>query len=284
MVMMAGLPVFPVSLDISPNLQQFFTGGSLVYLSCVEDGQKAEGWTVKRTRGGPAEDCGPAGSSSVPYCLLDLSGPSAGDFWCEMSSGERSDNVSITVLDKGLILEIPALPVRAGCDVTLRCRRSNGDFVGAFFFMGGRRLGSGPELVLSEVQLADEGSYLCSTDRFGKSPYSFLRVTAPLHHNISPPPPPVSAKTDPGGSPPSAPPSFTPHPLAPSSPTPPPSPDSCISAVHLLCHLLVICPYCVCSVLLVLMCCSRNSGTRPAVSMETRQPACPDGVTTEHNF
>lgn len=67
-------------------------------LSCVEDGQTAEGWTVKRTRGGPAEDCGPAGPSSGPYCLLDLSGPSAADFWCETSSGQRSDNLSITVL------------------------------------------------------------------------------------------------------------------------------------------------------------------------------------------
>uniref|UniRef100_A0A3B5PP06 Uncharacterized LOC111611095 n=1 Tax=Xiphophorus maculatus TaxID=8083 RepID=A0A3B5PP06_XIPMA len=174
-LLLCGASASPVSLSVSPNLQQFFIGDSSVSLNCLHEGRTAEGWTVRGT--GPAGDCGPPDSGSGPSCVLSLSGPSAGRFWCEASSGQRSDNVSITVLGKGLILEIPALPVRAGCDVTLRCRRSNGDITAAFFFVGQRRLGSGPELVLQPVRRADEGSYWCSTDRFGRSPLSLLRVT-----------------------------------------------------------------------------------------------------------
>ncbi|XP_017159032.1 uncharacterized protein LOC108166030 [Poecilia reticulata] len=266
----------PVSLSISPNLQQFFTGDSYVSLSCLHEGRTAEGWTVRGT--GPAGDCGPPGSGSGPSCVLSLSGPSAGQFWCEASSGQKSDNVSITVLGKGLVLEIPALPVRAGCDVTLRCRRSNGDITAAFFFVGQRRLGSGPELVLQPVRRADEGSYWCSTDRFGRSPLGFLRVTGPPL-----PPPLVSGPARPTGPPSSS----------------PPLPQACVSVPRLLCHLLVICPYCACSVLLLLRCCSRTSGgappphlallapptgPQPAVAMETTQPAELDRVTTEHDF
>ncbi|XP_043954540.1 uncharacterized protein LOC122820909 [Gambusia affinis] len=271
-LLLCGASAPPVFLSVSPNLQQFFTGDSSVSLNCLHDGRTAEGWTVRGT--GPAGDCGPPGSGSGPSCVLSLSGPSAGRFWCEASSGQRSDNVSITVLGKGLVLEIPALPVRAGCDVTLRCRRSNGDITAAFFFVGQRRLGSGPELVLQPVRRADEGSYWCSTDRFGRSPLSFLRVTdPPLPHT---PPPLVSGPTRPTGSPP--------------PPSSSPLPQTCVSVPRLLCHLLVICPYCACSVLLLLRCCSRKSGeapptgSPPTVAMETTQPAEPDCVTTEHDF
>ncbi|XP_014879708.1 uncharacterized protein LOC106941265 isoform X2 [Poecilia latipinna] len=279
-LLLCGASASPVSLSVSPNLQQFFTGDSSVSLSCLHEGRTAEGWTVRGT--GPAGDCGPPGSGSGPSCVLSLSGPAAGQFWCEASSGQKSENVSITVLGKGLVLEIPALPVRAGCGVTLRCRRSNGDITAAFFFVGQRRLGSGPELVLQPVRRADEGSYWCSTDRFGRSPLSLLRVTGPpLPHSTTPPPPPlVSGPARPTGS-------------------PPPLPQACVSVPRLLCHLLVICPYCACSVLLLLRCCSRKSGgappphlaflapptgSQPAVAMETTQPAELDRVTTEHDF
>lgn len=78
-----------------------------------------------------------------------------------------------------LILEIPALPVKAGSDVMLRCKRQNGVWVEAYFFMNGKRLRPEPqsEHKLSGVQLSDQGSYHCSTDLFGKSPESFLTVT-----------------------------------------------------------------------------------------------------------
>ncbi|GLD47610.1 uncharacterized protein AKAME5_002720500 [Lates japonicus] len=50
----------------------------------------------------------------------------------------------------------------------------------------------------------------------------------------------------------------------------------------------VFCPYCICSVLLVSICCSRKTGNKPAVSMETTPPVGgggeDDDVTTEHDF
>ncbi|MEQ2203078.1 hypothetical protein XENOCAPTIV_024058, partial [Xenoophorus captivus] len=68
----------------------------------------------------------------------------------------------------------------------------------------------------------------------------------------------------------------------------PPTPSSPVSVLHLLCHLLVISPYCVCSILLVLICCSRNLGNQRVVFMDTTQPAelsdVAVDVTTEHDF
>uniref|UniRef100_I3JDE4 Ig-like domain-containing protein n=1 Tax=Oreochromis niloticus TaxID=8128 RepID=I3JDE4_ORENI len=173
--------VSAVSLSVGPNLQQVFRG-SLVDLSCVDDGQTADGWTVKRTRGGLTEDCGAApgfGGLLGSYCVVDLSAPSE-TFWCEDSSRQQSDNVSFSVqsdtTDKGVILEIPALPVRTGSDVILRCRQRNGATVEAYFFIKGSSVGHKPEYIITNITQADEGLYSCSTNQGGTSPQSSLRV------------------------------------------------------------------------------------------------------------
>uniref|UniRef100_A0A669DV19 Ig-like domain-containing protein n=1 Tax=Oreochromis niloticus TaxID=8128 RepID=A0A669DV19_ORENI len=197
-VLLLSVPtVSAVSLSVSPNLQQVFRGSSSVDLSCVDDGQPADGWTVKRTRGGFTEDCGAAagfGRLLVSYCVVDLSAPSE-TFWCEDSSGQQSDRVSFSVqsdtTDKGVILEIPALPVRTGSDVILRCRQRNGATVAAYFFIKGISVGPKPEHIITNIMQADEGLY-CSTDEGGKSPQSSLRVRdSPTI--IHPPPPPSSS-------------------------------------------------------------------------------------------
>ncbi|XP_025760481.1 uncharacterized protein LOC109200603 [Oreochromis niloticus] len=190
--------VSAVTLSVSPNLQQVFSGSS-VDLSCVDDGQTADGWSV-RTRGGLTEDCGAAagfGRLLGSYCVVDLSAPSE-TFWCEDSSGQQSDRVSFSVqsdtTDKGVILEIPVLPVRTGSDVILRCRQRNGATVAAYFFIKGPRpKETKPEHIITKVQHSDEGLYSCSTDQGGKSPESFLRVRDPptiIHPPSHCPPPP----------------------------------------------------------------------------------------------
>ncbi|CAI5657438.1 unnamed protein product [Oreochromis niloticus] len=191
--------VSAVSLSVSPNLQQFFRGSS-VSLSCVDDGQTADGWTVKRTRGNLTEECGAAGSGFWmkfgSSCFVDLSAPSE-TFWCEDSSGQQSDRVSFSVQsetkEKNLILEIPALPVRTGSDVILHCRQRNGATVTAFFFIKGHRAENEikPEHNITKITQADEGLYSCSTDQGGNSPQSSLRVRDPPTI-IHPPPPPSS--------------------------------------------------------------------------------------------
>ncbi|KAL4009714.1 hypothetical protein ACER0C_003566 [Sarotherodon galilaeus] len=221
--------VSAVSLSVSPNLQQVFSGSS-VSLSCVDDGQTADGWTVKRTRGGLTEDCGAAagfGRVLGSYCVVDLSAPSE-TFWCEDSSGQQSDRVSFSVqsdpTDKGVILEIPALPVRTGSDVILRCRQRNGATAAYFFIKGPRPKETKPEHIITKVQQSDEGLYSCSTDQGAKSPESSLRVRAP----------------------------------------PPP----CESVLRLFCLLAVFCPYCILTGLLLSICWSRKTPNKPAISME----------------
>ncbi|XP_039464330.1 uncharacterized protein LOC120437843 isoform X2 [Oreochromis aureus] len=222
--------VSAVSLSVSPNLQQVFSG-SLVDLSCVDDGQTADGWTVKRTRGGLTEDCGAApgfGRLLGSYCVVDLSAPSE-TFWCEDSSGQQSDRVSFSVQSdtRGVILEIPALPVRTGSDVILRCRQRNGATVAAYFFIKGSRHGLTRVHIITNIQQADEGLYWCSTDQGGKSPQSSLRVRDPPTI-IHPPPhcPPPSTSTN------FAPPlTCPPSPPFPASTCPPPPPSSLLVPV-----------------------------------------------------
>ncbi|CAI5657396.1 unnamed protein product [Oreochromis niloticus] len=215
-----------MSLSVCPNLQQLFNGSS-VYLSCVDDGQTADGWTVKRTRGGLTEDCGAApgfGRLLGSYCVVDLSAPNE-TFWCEDSSRQQSDNVSFSVqsdtTDKAVILEIPALPVRTGSDVILRCRQRNGATVKAYFFIKGSSVGHKPKHIITNITQADEGLYSCSTNQGGKSPQSSLRVRDP-HTIIHPPPPhhppPPSTSSN------IAPPVKTAVTCPPCSPPPPPSP------------------------------------------------------------
>ncbi|XP_076738447.1 uncharacterized protein LOC112431961 [Maylandia zebra] len=217
--------VSAVSLSVSPNLQQVFSG-SLVSLSCVDDGQTADGWTVKRSRGGLTEDCGAAagfGRLLGSFCVVDLSAPSE-TFWCEDSSGQQSDSVSFSVqsdtTDKAVILEIPALPVRTGSDVILRCRQRNGDTVRAYFYIKGSSVGPKREHIITNITQADEGLY-CSTDQGAKSPQSSLRVRDPPKIIHPPPPhcpPPPSTSTN------FAPPlTCPPSPPLPASTCPPPS-------------------------------------------------------------
>ncbi|XP_019212759.2 uncharacterized protein LOC109201504 [Oreochromis niloticus] len=253
--------VSAVSLSVSPNLQQFFSGSSSVYLSCVDDGQTADGWTVKRTRGGLTEDCGAAASEfsriNSSFCVFGLS--TGGNFLCVSSSGHQSDEVSISVSEGGVILEIPALPVMTGSDVTLYCTPKEGERRKSYFFRDDVKLGSGPEgkWNLSKVQRSDEGLYSCHTDIHPRSPQSRLRVRD----------------------------SSSPRSSAPTITALPPSPS--MSVLRLVLHLVVFCPYVACTAL-ALSIFSTSSGNTPFVSMETSHPAVQDDVTadvtTEHHF
>ncbi|XP_030579237.1 uncharacterized protein LOC115775857 [Archocentrus centrarchus] len=259
----SALTVAAVSLHVSPNFQQFFSGPSAVFLSCVDDngdGQTVDGWTVRRTRGGLTEACGAAADFTMndSLCVLDRNSSYSGTFWCESSSGQKSDEVPISVSKKGVILEIPALPVRPGSDVTLQCKKKNGEPVPSYIFMNGRLLGAGSrsEHVIRRSQQSDEGLYWCATDTFGESPQSFLRVRGPPITSLKASVHPVS------GTIPSL--STLPPPTNSSSPPPPPS----VPLIRVFCHLLVFCLYCVCTILLLSMCCSRSSGSKYAVSTE----------------
>uniref|UniRef100_A0AAQ6ILV9 Ig-like domain-containing protein n=1 Tax=Anabas testudineus TaxID=64144 RepID=A0AAQ6ILV9_ANATE len=190
-LLLSGLTVSAVSLNLSPNRLQFFREES-VSLSCVEDGQTVDG-TVKRTRGGQTEDCGAPGSGFGNFTgsccfMLSLDQSDSGVYWCETSSGRSRDQINFTVSGGELILEIPALPVLTGSDVTLRCRNRNDETVAAYFFKNNLTYdGSRSEFILSRVRPSDEGLYSCSTDTLGESPQSWLRVRDPPPTTSAPP-------------------------------------------------------------------------------------------------
>ncbi|CAI5657041.1 unnamed protein product [Oreochromis niloticus] len=182
-LLLSALTVSAVSLTVSPNLQQFFTGAS-VSLTC--EGQLgSDGWTVKRDTGSGTESCGAGGRGfgrfNGPSCVFDEFKPVSGVYWCEGEAGEKSEEVNITVSDKDVILEIPALPVRTGSDVTLQCKKKTGGTDAAYFFFNGRPIRPKSEKNITiNVQQSHEGLYWCANDEFGSSPQSFLRVRGPL--------------------------------------------------------------------------------------------------------
>ncbi|XP_030017815.1 uncharacterized protein LOC115438378 [Sphaeramia orbicularis] len=97
--------VSSVSVDVRPNLQQFFRGDSLS-VSCAD--VQTDGWTVKRRlKNGKTQTCGNSertfgeivGSSCVSHVVAD----SSGVYWCETSSGQQSEQVSITVTEEWTI-------------------------------------------------------------------------------------------------------------------------------------------------------------------------------------
>ncbi|XP_051248604.1 uncharacterized protein LOC127359017 isoform X3 [Dicentrarchus labrax] len=201
-LLLSALTVSAVSLEVSPNRPQFFREES-VCLKCVGDGHTADGWTVKRTAGGHNEDFGRFDGSC--YIISKLSQSDTGVYWCGTSSGQKSNQINITVTNyRGVILELPALPVMTGSDVTLRCRKRGVSTFEAFFFKNGVHIGSGPEgqFTISKVQQSDEGLYWCFIERTVESPRSWLRVRGPPALTTLLPPPPVASSPPPPPPPP----------------------------------------------------------------------------------
>nr|XP_024655799.1 uncharacterized protein LOC112431431 [Maylandia zebra] len=161
---------------------------SSVSLSCVDDeGETADGWKVMITTDDYSYDCADSlslhgyGVGYYSFCILDSFFSSDPLYFCENSSGQQSDEVSISISDRSVILEIPALPVRAGSNVTLRCRNHRGSKVEAYFFINGSHVGAEhkSELIITNVQKSDEGVYSCSVGVDEESLKSFLRVREP---------------------------------------------------------------------------------------------------------
>ncbi|KAM3590929.1 uncharacterized protein V6R79_019019 [Siganus canaliculatus] len=172
-------------LDISPNSAQFFKY-SEISLKCVED---SSGWTLTRnTSRQTSETCKPPwGIQGESSCTIEAAYPSdTGVYWCQSPQNEVSNTVSITVKVSGLILEVPALPVMEGDNVTLRCsyrekgkEGSSSGFKAAFYqdqvFKGNEPAGV---KTLSPVTKDHEGLYKCKHPTSGESPESLLTVTA----------------------------------------------------------------------------------------------------------
>ncbi|XP_044040268.1 Fc receptor-like protein 5 [Siniperca chuatsi] len=220
-------------LTVSPRSSQLFNRES-VSLSCEDD--NSAGWTLRRnTTRETRTQCGagwgkPAGSSCKISHVLPLD---SGVYWCESREGATSNTISITVTGGPVILQSPVLPVMEGHDVTLHCKpKTPPSNLPAAFYKDGSLISTEPtgHMTIHHVSKSDEGLYKCHISRHGESPPSWISVTGTPTTTA---PPPASA----------APP--------PASTAPPPASAPLQLVFRLVCHLVVFCPYCISTVLMV---------------------------------
>ncbi|XP_049917541.1 Fc receptor-like protein 5 [Epinephelus moara] len=249
------------SLTVSPSSSQLFKGQS-VSLSCEEDDSSA-GWTLRRnTTRDTRTECGadwgePAGS----VCNIGLILPwDSGVYWCESREGATSKSINISVTGGSVILQSPVLPVMEGHDVSLHCKTKTSSNLPAAFYEDGSFIRTEPagHMTIRHVTRSDEGLYKCDITGHGESPPSWLTVT---------------------GRPTEAP---------PTSAAPPPDSD------HL--HLVVFCPYCISTFIMVSLYRQRPTGNDLLVSVVVTPPTQAEegldddnddvitAVTTEHHF
>ncbi|XP_030287151.1 Fc receptor-like protein 5 isoform X4 [Sparus aurata] len=254
------------SLKISPHRSQLFVG-EFVSLRCEED-DSSDGWTVKKnTTEGTRSQCGAGSFCTISYMLTSDSGV----YWCESTGGAASSSINITVTGGAVILQSPVLPVMEGDDVTLTCTTKTSN-LSAAFYKDGSFIRTEPtgHMTLHHVSRSDEGLYKCNTISDGESPPSWISVTGEI----------LSA---------GKPTTITP----PHSAAPPP--DSTPLFLVLL-HLVVFCPYCISTVIMVSLYRRRSTGNDLPVSMEMAPPTQAEqgladeyddvmaAVTTEHHL
>ncbi|XP_030287153.1 low affinity immunoglobulin gamma Fc region receptor II-like [Sparus aurata] len=240
------------SLKISPHSSQLFSWQS-VSLRCDED-DSSDGWTVRRNTtktGETRTQCGADwGEQAGSVCNISYTFPSdSGVYWCESTGGAASSSINITVTGGAVILQSPVLPVMEGDDVTLTCTTKTSN-LSAAFNKDGSFIRTEPtgHMTIHHVSRSDEGLYKCNTISDGESPPSWISVTG--------------------------------------KPTTAPPPDSTLLQLvfRLLLHLVVFCPYCISTVIMVSLYRRRSTGNDLPVSMEMAPPTqAEQGLADEYN-
>ncbi|XP_044040287.1 low affinity immunoglobulin gamma Fc region receptor II-like isoform X2 [Siniperca chuatsi] len=214
------------SLTVSPSSSQLFEEES-VSLSCEEDDSSA-GWTLRRNSTRETRtQCGAGwGRSAGSSCKIShIDRLDSGVYWCESREGATSNTINITVTGGPVILQSPVLPVMEGHDVTLHCKTETppSDLTAAFY-KDGSLISTEPtgHMTIRHVSKSDEGLYKCHISRHGESPPSWISVTG------------KPTTTGP-----------------PTSAAPPPASSPLQLVFRLVCHLVVFCPYCISTVLMV---------------------------------
>ncbi|XP_024117323.2 protein turtle-like [Oryzias melastigma] len=145
-----------------------------------------------------------------------LSGVDSGVYWCESRGGGASSMVvNISVSGGSVILQSPVLPVMEGHDLTLSCQsKTPPSNPSAAFYKDGSLIRTEPtgHMTLQHVSRSDEGLYKCHIRDHGESPSSWISV---------------------------------------SGSTPPPTSTFKQLVFRVVLHLVVICPYCIATFLMV---------------------------------
>ncbi|KAL3050955.1 hypothetical protein OYC64_001270 [Pagothenia borchgrevinki] len=254
-------------LTVTPSSSQIFEYEPLS-LRCED---ASDGWTVMRnTSDGKRAECKGWGRSAGSSCTVSHMDPlDSGVYWCESTEGSTSNTITITVSGGSVILQSPALPVMEGDNVTLICRTKMADPSSADFYKDGVsiRTESDGHMTLLHVNRSDEGLYKCRVQNRGESPESWLSVSEKPTPTMDPP------TTS------SAPPASSLH-----------------LVFRVICHLVVFCPYCISTFLMVSIYRERARGSDQSVSMAITPPTHDEqgldgdyddvmsAVTTEHQF
>ncbi|XP_049424314.1 Fc receptor-like B [Epinephelus fuscoguttatus] len=264
------------SLTVSPSSSQMFKGQS-VSLSCEEDDSSA-GWTLRRnTTTDTRTECGADwGRSAGSVCNISyILSKHSGVYWCESREGATSKSITISVTGGSVILQSPVLPVMEGHDVTLHCKTKTSSNLPAAFYKDGSFIRTEPagHMTIRHVTRSDEGLYKCDITGHGESPPSWLTVTG---RPTTTAPPPT---------------------LAPPTPAaPPPHSDHLHLVFRVLYYLVVFCPYCISTFIMVSLYRQRPTGNDLPVSMVITPPTQAEegldddyddvitAVTTEHHF
>ncbi|XP_076019157.1 Fc receptor-like protein 5 isoform X2 [Genypterus blacodes] len=170
--------VFP---RIVPSRLQFFQYETISF-TCEGFGTSATFRAMRKIKGGETI-CGSTVEMSAGSCTIQNAYPSeSGEYWCEAAGGQRSKTLNIIITVGNVILESPALPVRKGDDVTLRCRHKvNSSDISANFYKDGNLVGNSStgEMTIQNVSKSDEGLYRCSIPGSEESAESLMTVEVP---------------------------------------------------------------------------------------------------------
>ncbi|KAM4521417.1 Fc receptor-like protein 1 [Fundulus diaphanus] len=220
--------------------------GTPVTMRC-EELDDSEGWTVKRNTTKRLSECGDGwGKWNNSVCTIRfIFVQDSGDYWCESREGAASSSIQLTVTGGSVILQSPVLPVMEGDDVTLSCHTKTAPSnLPAAFFKDGVFIGneSSGNITFHLVSRSKEGHYRCQISGHGESPSSWISVTAkqPIIAPISRAPPSAS------------------------------SPVQLIAIVVR--HLVVFCPYFICTILMVSLYQPRSPENNMTFSVENSPP------------
>ncbi|KAL3050950.1 hypothetical protein OYC64_001265 [Pagothenia borchgrevinki] len=257
-------------LTVTPSSSQVFED-ERVSLRCED---ASDGWTVRRnTSYENRAQCGVDwGRSAGSSCTISSMDPrDSGEYWCESPEGSTSNTITITVSGGSVILQSPALPVMEGDNVTLTCRTKMADNLSADFYKDGVsiRNESDGHMTLLNVSRSDEGLYKCRVQNEGESPESRLSVSEK---------PPVTTTNTPTSSSSST-------TMDPSTTTSAPPASSLHLVFRVICHLVVFCPYCISTFLMVSIYRERARGSDHAEQgLDDDYDDVMSAVTTEHQF
>ncbi|XP_045920033.1 low affinity immunoglobulin gamma Fc region receptor II-c-like [Micropterus dolomieu] len=231
-----------------------------------EEDDSSAGWTLRRnTTRETRTQCGAGwGRSAGSSCNISYFVPlDSGVYWCESREGATSNTINITVTGGPVILQSPVLPVMEGHDVTLHCKtKTPPSNLPAGFYKDGSLIRTEPtgHMTIHHVNKSDEGLYKCDISGRGESPSSWISVTD-----------------------------------KPTTTAPPPASVPLQLVFRLVCHLVVFCPYCISTVLMVSLYRRRATGNNLPISMVMTPPTQVEEkvndnsydvitVTTEHHF